>query len=107
MATVVGVNAVGQPVFVGDQCTITGVVASISGSGKTATVTVTTDKADSINVKLSDCIVEALGGPYGNLDSTLPTVQSNDGQLFGATSRECRFVASCLAMSVEQVQLPS
>jgi hypothetical protein len=84
----VGTNATGQPVFVGDQCTITGVVASISGSGSTANVTVTTDKADSIVVKPGDCGSETAGGPNATQDSTSANpVQNNDGGRFAANSR--------------------
>ena len=83
----IGTNATGQPIFVGDQCTVTGFVASITGSGTTATVTVTTDKSDSISVKPGDLVAEELGGPYTSTDATLPTVQSSDGNLFGVNQR--------------------
>jgi hypothetical protein len=87
----VGTNSNGQPVFVADRCTITGVVASISGSGKTATVTVTTDKADSINVKPSDCSVEVLGGPYCNMNIewAKQKLEEAKGENWG-TNEQCR-----------------
>ena len=83
----VGTNATGQPVFVGDQCTITGTVASVSGSGSTASVTVTTDKSDSIVVKGYDCDAVLSGGPVNSTDSsaTFPAVDS-DGFEFGTGS---------------------
>lgn len=84
----VGTNANGQPVFVGDQCTITGVVASISGSGSTANVTVTTDKADSIVVKPLDLTAEMGGGSNSNTDSAATNpCESGDNQRFAAASR--------------------
>jgi hypothetical protein len=84
----VGTNATGQPVFVGDQCTITGVVASISGSGMTANVTVTTDKSDSIVVKPGDLTSETGGGPNSNTDSSATNpCQSGDAIRFAANNR--------------------
>jgi hypothetical protein len=84
----VGTNATGQPVFVGDQCTITGVVASISGSGVTANVTVTTDKSDSIVVKPPDLTAESGGGPNATTDSSSTNpCESGDNQRFGVGNR--------------------
>ena len=85
----IGTNANGQPIFVGDQCTVTGFVASISGSGSTANVTVTTDKADSIVVKPGDLSAETGGGPNSNLDSaaTNPCQSGDGGTRFGANNR--------------------
>jgi hypothetical protein len=84
----IGTNATGQPVFVGDQCTITGVVASISGSGSTANVTVTTDKNDTVVVKPGDCGSETGGGSNSNADASATNpVQNNDAGRFAANSR--------------------
>lgn len=88
MSAQVGTNANGQPVFVNDQCTITGVVASISGSGSTANVVVTTDKSDSITVKPGDLTAESGGGPNSNTDSSATNpCQSGDGIRFAAGNR--------------------
>jgi hypothetical protein len=84
----VGTNANGQPVFVGDQCTITGVVASISGSGSTANVVVTTDKNDTITVKPLDLAAELGGGSNSSTDSSATNpCESGDAQRFAATNR--------------------
>jgi hypothetical protein len=81
---VIGTNTNGQPVFANDQCTIMGIVASISGSGSTASCTITTKSNDSIVVQAQDCYAPLAGGPVNPLDSsaTNPAV-AQGGMEFG------------------------